>query len=189
MGLMAAAYDSYLPWFIKPLPALMQGMGKAAGEFGNEDCACRSDCRAPEVGPALGRGFGGHLAGDLTGARRWRTAGQVAGYEDEFAAPVLPGDVALKALATASDKLTADFGTWQTPWGKINRYQRLTGDIVQPFNDAKPSTPVGFTSSTWGSLAAFGARPYPTGQRSGTAPAATALLQWWSLAIKCAPGR
>ena len=70
-------------------------------------------------------------------------------------------DVALKALATASDKLTADFGTWQVPWGQINRFQRLTGDIVQSFDDARPSTPVGFTYSNWGSLAAFGARPYP----------------------------
>ncbi len=54
--------------------------------------------------------------------------------------------MALKALVTASDKLTADFGSWQVPWGKINRFQRLTGDIVQRFDDAQPSTPVGFTS-------------------------------------------
>jgi acyl-homoserine-lactone acylase len=67
----------------------------------------------------------------------------------------------LKALKTASDRLTADFGNWKTPWGQINRYQRLNGDIVQPFNDQKPSTPVGFTASSWGSLAAFGAEPYP----------------------------
>jgi len=32
---------------------------------------------------------------------------------------------------------------------------------VQPFNDAGPSIPVGFTSSQWGSLASFGARAYP----------------------------
>ncbi len=56
---------------------------------------------------------------------------------------------------------TADFGTWQTQWGDINRFQRLTGDIVQHFNDAAPSIPVGFTSSQWGSLASFAARPYP----------------------------
>ena len=67
----------------------------------------------------------------------------------------------LQALATASDKLTADFGTWKTPWGDINRFQRLTGDIVQPFNDAAPSIPVAFTSARWGSLASFGARTYP----------------------------
>ena len=67
----------------------------------------------------------------------------------------------VQGLATASDKLTADFGSWKTPWGEINRFQRLTGDIVQPFNDAGPSIPVEFTSATWGSLASFGARAYP----------------------------
>ena len=66
----------------------------------------------------------------------------------------------LDALAAAADQLTADFGTWKTPWGTINRFQRLTGDIVQPFSDAGPSIPVGFTSSVWGSLASFGARAY-----------------------------
>ncbi|MBX3146434.1 MAG: acylase [Gemmatimonadales bacterium] len=67
----------------------------------------------------------------------------------------------LEALAAASDKLAADFGTWKTPWGEINRFQRITGDIVHPFDDASPSIPVGFTSGRWGSLAVFGARAYP----------------------------
>ena len=66
----------------------------------------------------------------------------------------------LAALSAAVDTLTADFGTWMMPWGEVNRFQRLTGDIVQPFDDAKPSVPVGFTSSRWGSLASFGARSY-----------------------------
>jgi acyl-homoserine lactone acylase PvdQ len=67
----------------------------------------------------------------------------------------------LHSLAEASDKLAMDFGSWKTPWGDINRFQRLTGDIVQPFNDAGASIPVGFTSAVWGSLASFGARAYP----------------------------
>ncbi len=66
----------------------------------------------------------------------------------------------LDALASVVAKLAADFGTWKTPWGEVNRFQRITGDIVQPFDDAKPSMPVGFTSSRWGSLASFGARAY-----------------------------
>src|SRR5207249_4513069 len=70
-------------------------------------------------------------------------------------------DQLLQSLSAASDRLTADFGTWKTPWGEINRFQRLTGDIVQPFNDTGASIPVGFTSATWGSLASFGARAYP----------------------------
>ena len=67
----------------------------------------------------------------------------------------------LQALSVASAKLEADFGSWRTPWGDINRFQRLTGDIVQPFDDAGPSTSVGFPSGRWGSLASFGARAYP----------------------------
>ena len=55
-----------------------------------------------------------------------------------------PAEQLLQSLAAASDKLAADFGSWKTPWGDINRFQRLTGDIVQPFNDAGPSIPVGF---------------------------------------------
>jgi len=56
------------------------------------------------------------------------------------------------------DQLEADFGTWEMPWGEVNRYQRLNGDIRQPFDDTKPSIPIGFASGRWGALAAYGAR-------------------------------
>ena len=72
-----------------------------------------------------------------------------------------PPQLQLEALAAASDRLQAEFGNWRTPWGEINRFQRLTDDIVHPFNDAGPSIPVMFTTGTLGSLASFGARPYP----------------------------
>ena len=71
----------------------------------------------------------------------------------------------LAALAAAVDRLTTDFGSWRTPWGEINRFQRLTPDIVQHFDDAAPSIPVPFTSAQWGSLASFGARTYPGTKR------------------------
>jgi acyl-homoserine-lactone acylase len=71
----------------------------------------------------------------------------------------------LAALAAASGRLAADFGTWRTPWGDINRFQRLTADIEQRFDDAAPSIPVPFTSAQWGSLASFGARTYPGTRR------------------------
>jgi acyl-homoserine-lactone acylase len=66
----------------------------------------------------------------------------------------------LEALSAASDTLAAHFGSWETPWGDINRFQRITGDIVQPFNDNAPSVAVPFASSRWGSLAAFGAATF-----------------------------
>ncbi len=76
-----------------------------------------------------------------------------------------PAEQKLQALAAASDKLERDFGSWGVAWGDINRFQRLTGDIVQPFSDARPSIPVPFTSGVWGSLASFGARSYPGTKR------------------------
>lgn len=71
----------------------------------------------------------------------------------------------LNALRQAAETLTQDFGSWQVPWGEINRYQRITGDLVQNFNDDEPSLPVGFPSARWGALASFGARTYPGTKR------------------------
>jgi Penicillin amidase len=85
--------------------------------------------------------------------------------EYDYVADRVPGDVKLKALADASDRLVQDFGSWRVKWGAINRFQRNNGDIVQKFDDDKPSTPVPFTASTWGSLAAFKARRYEVTKR------------------------
>ncbi len=64
----------------------------------------------------------------------------------------------LRALGTAVERLAADFGTWRTPWGEINRFQRLSGAIEPRHDDQAPSIPVGFASARWGSLASFGVR-------------------------------
>ncbi|WP_375416613.1 penicillin acylase family protein [uncultured Hymenobacter sp.] len=67
----------------------------------------------------------------------------------------------LMALTETLADLTRDFGTWRIAWGAINRYQRLTGKVQETYDDQQPSLPVAFTSSAWGSLAAFGAKAYP----------------------------
>ena len=77
----------------------------------------------------------------------------------------LPPRQQLEALASAVDRLERDFGSWRIPWGEVNRFQRLTGDVVQDFSDAAPSLPVGFPSARWGTLASFGARPWPGTRR------------------------
>ena len=71
----------------------------------------------------------------------------------------------LGALNQAAETLSQDFGSWQVPWGEINRYQRITGDLVQNFDDNAHSVPVGFASGRWGALASFGARTYPGTRR------------------------
>jgi acyl-homoserine-lactone acylase len=83
----------------------------------------------------------------------------------EFLAERTTDQQKLTALMTALSRLQSAFGSWRTPWGEINRFQRLTGEVVQDFSDARPSVPVGFTGGTWGSLASFGARAYPGTKR------------------------
>ena len=64
----------------------------------------------------------------------------------------------LEVFQTGLENLTADFGSWKTPWGEFNRYQRNDGEIHQEFDDSKPSLAVGMASGRWGALASFGAR-------------------------------
>jgi acyl-homoserine lactone acylase PvdQ len=156
-SLIGAAYDSYLTWFEKPMPALL----KAYDGLGAAD-----PLKAQLAEPiALLRAWNLRWAADSVptslavfwGDEVQRGGGRGRGGSVESAPP----DQLLQALVSACNRLKADFGSWKTPWGDINRFQRLTGDIVQPFNDAGPSIPVAFTSATWGSLASFGARAYP----------------------------
>jgi acyl-homoserine lactone acylase PvdQ len=164
-SLMAAAYDSYLTWFEKPMPALLKAWDETPAsnplkaKLAEQIQALRGwDLRwAVNSIPTSLAVFWGDEVRRRVGADAKRAGMSVEDYIGAKAAP----EPLLETLATASDKLSADFGSWRTPWGDINRFQRLTGDIVQPFNDGAPSIPVGFTSSMWGSLASFGARAYP----------------------------
>jgi len=164
-SLIAAAYDSYLPWFEKPIPALLKAWDdapvsdplktKLAGQIAllrTWDYRWGVTSVPTSLAVFWGEDIRHHTAED---ARK----GGIS--VEEFVGTKASAQILLQSLAAASDRLTADFGAWKTPWGDINRFQRLNGDVVQPFNDAAPSIPVGFTSSLWGSLASFGARPYP----------------------------
>lgn len=64
----------------------------------------------------------------------------------------------MRFLQSSIDHLTDDFGTWDTPWGEISRFQRLDGDIDHQFDDDAPSIPVGMSTARWGALAAYGMR-------------------------------
>ena len=164
-SLIAAAYDSYLPWFEKPIPALVKAWDdaptsdplktKLADQIGllrTWDYRWGVSSVPTSLAVFWGEDIRRHTADDAK-----KTGLSV----EEYIGTQVPAQRLLQSLAAASDRLTADFGNWKTPWGDINRFQRINGDLVQPFNDAAPSIPVGFTSSLWGSLASFGARPYP----------------------------
>ncbi len=168
-SLITAAFDSYLPAFARQIPILIA----------DYDALPASDPLKPK------------LAGQIALLRHWDYRWGIASIPTSLA--VFWGDTLwdkaskadtaeglsiydvmaekagakarLDALVEASARLEKDFGSWGIPWGEINRFQRINGAIVQPFDDARPSIPVPFTSSRWGSLASFGAHRWPGTKR------------------------
>ena len=164
-----AAFDSYLTAFAQLVPALVTAYDSTAhgdslkAQLAEPVAALRAwDYRwaAGSVPTSLAVYWGDVLMGL---ARGHASADGLAVYN--YMATGTTAEQKLAALAAAVGRLERDFGTWRTPWGEINRFQRLNGDIVQRFNDAGPSIPVPFTSARWGSLASFGARTYPGTKR------------------------
>ena len=168
-SLTAAAFDSYLPSFDRLLPPL----------FAAYDAAPASDTLKSK------------LAGEIAALRGWDFRWGVSSvpttlaiyWGDAIVRRVAPAalaahlsaqtyavtraapDTLLRSLAAAADTLSAAFGTWKTPWGEVNRFQRLDDQLAPHFDDARASIPVPFTSGIWGSLASFGARTYPGTRR------------------------
>jgi acyl-homoserine-lactone acylase len=168
-GLRDAAFDSYLPAFAALIPPLVQAY----------DAAPAQDPLKAKLADPIGllRAWDYRWSADSVptslavywGQELWQKAAaeaRLAGLPvyDYLATRTTPAQQ-LAALAAAERRLTTDFGTWRTPWGDINRFQRRSGDIVQQFDDTAPSIPVPFTSAQWGSLASFGARTYPGTKR------------------------
>jgi acyl-homoserine-lactone acylase len=160
-GLRALAYDRYQTAFARLIPGLVAAWDRTPASdpikrrLDGPIAALRAwDYRWGEasVPTTLAMFWGEHL---------W------AEVHRDGQAPMVPIDLIdglpprrkLEALATVSERLEREFGRWSTPWGEVNRFQRLTGDIDHPFSDSGPSIPVAFTSGRWGSLASFGASP------------------------------
>ena len=162
--LVAAAYDPWLPSFAGLIPALVAAQAKAPDLKRAEAVALLGawDCK-------WGLGSAETSLAVFWGEALWERGKEAAAaqgleVEDWIAQRSSDADK-LAALDDAMTRLTADFGSWQVPWGEVNRYQRNDGAIVQTFDDAKPSVPVMFASANWGSLAAFGAKRYPGTKR------------------------
>jgi acyl-homoserine-lactone acylase len=158
-SLIAAGYDGHLTAFDILLPPLIQaydalpaadprraGLREAIDTLRAWDRRTSADSVATAVAIFWGQGLIERL-------------GAAARDADEPAYDYLVDKLTdaerIDGLSAALGKLQQDFGRWQIAWGEINRFQRLTGDIVQPFDDARPSLPVGFASSQWGALASF----------------------------------
>uniref|UniRef100_UPI0035CBF4DB penicillin acylase family protein n=1 Tax=uncultured Sphingomonas sp. TaxID=158754 RepID=UPI0035CBF4DB len=167
--LRAAAFDPYLPAFARLLPGLVAAWSALPSDDPRRHALADPIAQLKawdyrwdydSVATSLAVFWGDHL---------WREVGSFAQAErlnvpDYIATRVGP-DAKLAALTAAVDRLSHDFGSWRTPWKQINRFQRLDDALAPHFDDAGASIPVPFTSAQWGSLASFGAKPWPGTRR------------------------
>ena len=77
----------------------------------------------------------------------------------QFANTASAGELVMPLLEVMKE-LETNFGNWQMPWGEINRFQRISNDLDNKFDDTQPSFSVGFASSTWGMLPSYSSRTF-----------------------------
>lgn len=156
--LIKMAYDPYLPAFEKVIPGLIQAYDNSSNKTSlsqaievvrNWDLTTSKE----SVGMSLAHFYGMALY------RNAEAPDELGGMElFNYYGTGLPEADRLSIFKLAVKKLEDDFGTWNTAWGEINRFQRQNGHLDMSFDDSEPSIPVGLTTGTWGALAAYGMR-------------------------------
>ena len=168
--LIDAAYDSHLPTFAKVIPPLVKaydglpGTDPLKSKLAAPVAVLRSwDDRWSEGSVATA------LAVTWAETMWFRVAADVHSrtlvLEDRIAGATATD--LLNGLSDTVDLLVRNYGDWKIAWGSLNRFQRIDDAIVPHFDDAAPSMPVPFTSSQWGSLASFDAKPNSNGKVYG----------------------
>jgi acyl-homoserine lactone acylase PvdQ len=176
--LIAAGYDTRLPAFEVLVPALIKTFDRDVPkgnqldkEIGEAIEVLRAwDFRTSEssIATTLAVEWGQKLNPIIQ--RVYIEEGQTDQVDatKSFAANAAQQDLLLP-LRSVVFELQERFGTWKMPLGEINRFQRLTGEVRERYDDSKPSLPVGFTSATWGCLPSYVSRVMPgTKKRYGT---------------------
>ena len=155
-SLIKLAHDPYLPAFEKLIPGLVEAydktdrtklLGAPIEALRNWDFKTSKESVAMTLAHYYGTMYGknGKRPGKMTDMEAMTYFGTAS-----------PMSERLSIFRAVIERLESDFGTWNIPWGEVNRYQRLNGDIKQAFNDDEPSVPVGYASGRWGALAAYG---------------------------------
>ncbi len=163
-SLIEAAYDSLLTAFEPLIPALLAAAEEAPADDLGEQLALLADWDYRFGVDSVETTLAVYWAQALMDSVNDEAGAAGINIYDYMAANASAAQQ-LDALREASAELESDWGSWQAPWGEVNRYQRITGDIVQQFNDGEESWPVGFASGRWGALASFGSRKYPGTRR------------------------
>jgi len=158
-NLIELAHDPYLPAFEKLIPGLIKAYDSQDDKSPKLqraiDVLRQWDFRTSKQSVAMTLA---HFYGTHYGQKGKRIEGMSDMQRMDYFGTFSPIGERLRIFEEVLDELIVDFGTWEMPWGEVNRYQRLNGDIRQLFDDSKSSIPIGFASGRWGALAAYGAR-------------------------------
>lgn len=158
-NLIETAYDPYLPAFEKLIPGLIEAFDASGKKYASLKPAIETlrtwDKTVSKESSAMTLA---HFYLTRYLQKGPRAEGLTPMERITFFGTGTPHAERLQIFSEAVEKITGDFGTWNIPWGEVNRFQRLTGDIQQTFDDARPSLAVGLASGNWGALASYGAR-------------------------------
>jgi acyl-homoserine-lactone acylase len=167
-ALIELAYDSYIPAFEFMVPPLIRAYDRNRSAYTHLDDAINVlrnwdyHTSKESVAMSLAHFFGVEFAREFGQPERMITFNQTVLGRDPLQ---LTHSGLLAAFDKAVTTLNDDFGTWNTPWGDINRFQRLSGEIDLPFDDEQESIAVGLASGRWGALASYGATARPNTKR------------------------
>ena len=170
-SLIALAHDPYLPAFNALIPGLVEAYDTSTPKDPKLkdpiDVLRKWDYKTSKESVAMTLA---HYYGTLYGQ-----LGNIEDDLDDMELMVYFGTKSPKAerLLIFNKVITAlndDFGRWNLPWGEVNRYQRLNADIVQAFDDDRPSIPIAFASGRWVPLP-------PMGRGTTTIPKKSMVLE------------
>lgn len=152
------AYDPYLPAFEYLIPELVQAFeqsGKGKGTLKDVLEVLRAwDFRTSKESIAMSIA---HFYGENY-QKKFKSMNRFINPAIDYKIP--SNEEILMVLEQTIMQMEEDFGTWNTAWGEINRFQRLSGEIELQYDDAAPYVQIGLASGNWGALAAYGARTF-----------------------------
>ncbi|SFG68110.1 Acyl-homoserine lactone (AHL) acylase PvdQ [Algoriphagus hitonicola] len=151
------AYDPFIPAFARLIPALITAHQKQGGNPETQKAiAILSDWDFRTGKESVATSLAHFYANNYQ--REFRDLNQLTENEklEAHSDPQVQKNM-VAVLEETLRQMEEDFGTWDTPWGEINRFQRLSGDIDLKYDDDQPYIPVGMASGRWGALASFGA--------------------------------
>lgn len=152
------AYDPYLPAFEYLIPELVQAFeqsGKGKGTLKDVLEVLKAwDFRTSKESIAMSIA---HFYGENY-QKKFKSMNRFINPAIDYKIP--SNEEILMVLEQTIMQMEEDFGTWNTAWGEINRFQRLSGEIDLQYDDAAPYVQIGLASGNWGALAAYGARTF-----------------------------